>query len=118
MEFEFKISLHLDDIPLLLFIQEKLGIGKVDNYTSGMASYRVTKQSELWFLIEIFEKFPLNSTKYLDYLDFKKAFELNNSSKSALTKQEINKLKDGMNIIRTDLSMPEWHKLRITPNGV
>jgi len=117
IEFEFKISLHLDDLSVLLFIQEKLGIGKVDT-SSGMASFRVNKQSELWFLIEMFEKFPLNSTKYLNYLDFKKALELYNSSKSALTKQEINKLKCRMNKLRTDLTMPDFHKLRITPHWV
>jgi hypothetical protein len=64
----------------------------------------------------MFEKFPLNSTKYLNYLDFKKALELYNSSKSALTKQEINKLKCRMNKLRTDLTMPDFHKLRITPH--
>ena len=116
VEFEFKISLHLDDLPVILFIQKNLGIGKVD--TSGMASFRVNKQSELLILIEIFEKFPLNSTKYLNYLDFKKALELYVLSKSALTKKEISKLKARMNSLRTDFTMPNSHKLRITPEWV
>lgn len=118
VEFEFKISLHLDDLAVILFIQKNLGIGKVD--TSGMASFRVNKQqqSELLILIEIFEKFPLNSTKYLNYLDFKKALELYVLSKSALTKEEISKLKARMNSLRTDFTMPNSHKLRITPEWV
>lgn len=73
MEFEFKISLHKDDLPALQVIQEKLGIGKIDTYGK-MSSFRVNKHKDLLILLDIFTKFPLNSTKYLNYLDFKLAF--------------------------------------------
>ena len=36
----------------------------------------VTKKDDMIFLISIFDKYTLNTTKYLDYLDFKKAFNL------------------------------------------
>lgn len=67
--------------------------------------------------MEIFEKFPLNSTKYLNYLDFKKALELY-KVKSPGAIREINMLKNRMNVLRTDFTMPESHQLRITPNWV
>lgn len=50
--FFFKISLHVDDVSVLEFIQKTLGFGKV--YTSGKASFMVSNQKELKFLIDIF----------------------------------------------------------------
>ena len=117
VEFEFKIALHKDDLPVLLFIKEKLGIGKIDT-SLNMASFRVGKLNELLFLLEIFEKFPLNSTKYLNYLDFKKGIELYIKSKSSSTIEIIYNLKSRMNTKRTDFTLPESHQLRITPYWV
>ena len=117
VEFEFKIALHKDDLPVLLFIKEKLGIGKIDT-SLNMASFRVGKLNELIFLLEIFEKFPLNSTKYLNYLDFKKGIKLYIKSKSSSTIEIIYNLKSRMNTKRTDFTLPESHQLRITPYWV
>lgn len=117
MEFEFKISLHLDDLPLLQTIQGKFGIGKIDIYGK-MASYRVRRHDELLVLIDIFSKFPLNSVKYLNYLAFKQAFELYNSKSDwgPVVQKKIEVLKNSMNNQRTDFSMPDNHKIRVTPN--
>jgi hypothetical protein len=114
--FEFKISLHKDDLAVLVFIQESLGKGKVD-ISGGKASFRVVKHHELLFLLEIFDKFPLNSNKYLNYLDFKQAFDLY-KIKSPLAIKEIIKLKNGMNTLRTSFTMPLEHRIRITPYWV
>lgn len=118
VDFEFKISLHQDDMPALLYIQKTLGIGKVD--TSGtMSSYRVRTQKELQVLIKIFDKFTLNSSKYLNYLVFKQAFELyiTSKTKSDSLIQTIQNLKDGgVNRTRTCHILPEEHKLRLTPS--
>jgi len=120
-EFEFKIGLHIDDLEVLLLIQKNLGVGKVD--TSGkIANFRVSKHKDLSILLEIFDKFTLNSTKYLNYLDapHKKAFELYVSSKSKLpsTIELISQIKIGMNSLRTEFTMPKSHQLRITPYWV
>lgn len=116
MEFEFKISLHKDDLPALQVIQAKLGIGKIDTYGK-MSSFRVNKYKDLLILFDIFTKFPLNSTKYLNYLDFKQAFELYFcNSKSDATIDHINKLLNRMNTKRAVFSMPKDHIIRITPN--
>ena len=118
-EFEFKISLHVDDLEVLFFIQKTLGIGRVDTYGK-FANFRVSKHQDLLILFEILDKFTLNSTKYLNYLDFKKAFELYMSSKSKLPSiiELISQIKNGMNSQRTDFSMPKSHQLRITPYWV
>lgn len=54
----------------------------------------------------------------MDYLDFKKAFELYVTSKSSSTTEIINNLKSRMNTKRTDFALPESHQLRITPYWV
>jgi hypothetical protein len=135
-EFEFKISLHIDDLEVLRplpprssagggggggwgLIKKTLGIGRVDTYGK-KASFRVSNHQNLPILFEILDKFTLNSTKYLDYLDFKKGFELYMSSKQKLpsTIELISQIKNGMNSQRTDFSMLKSHQLRITPYWV
>ncbi|MZE47790.1 hypothetical protein GTY49_33630, partial [Streptomyces sp. SID5477] len=41
-----------------------------------VCSYRINKKSELSKFIEILNSSPLNGVKYLDFLDFSKAFDL------------------------------------------
>ena len=51
-----------------------LGIGKVRLYKNECI-FNVADKEGIKLLISIFDKYNLN-TKYLDYLDFKKAFNL------------------------------------------
>jgi LAGLIDADG endonuclease len=72
-------------------------------------------------LIPIFEEFPLNTTKHLDYLAFKKAFFLfSNRRSSELNKpdlySEILELKHSMNTKRVSDVLPRGHEIRITGN--
>lgn len=55
---------------MLGFTQENLGIGKVSVYGNRL-TYSVTKKEEIAKLLEIFTKYPLKSTKYLNFSDFK-----------------------------------------------
>lgn len=73
--FEFRISLHVDDKELLFKIKNNLKLGSVVVKDS-VCIYMVNKQEEIKVLIEIFNKTPLNSTKYLNFICFKQAFEL------------------------------------------
>lgn len=125
--FFFQIKLHIDDYNVLESIQESLGIGKV--YTSkDEATFVVTAKEEVKIIIDIFNKNSLNSTKYLNFLSFKKAFELYTGNsftedhKSSLSqdlrsldlKKEIELIKSNMNSKRFDFKLPESHKIRIT----
>lgn len=72
-------------------------------------------------MIPLFEQFPLNSTKLLDYLAFKKAFFMFLNRKSCeLNKpdlyQKILELKDSMNAKRVSYVLPLGHEIRITGN--
>ncbi|KAG0122973.1 putative maturase [Tuber indicum] len=108
--FMFSIGLHLDDIDVLYFIQKSLGIGIV---SKSSYEYGIKK------LFVIFDKYNLNTTKYLDYLDFKEAFNLYHSRDSLVTeklKENILNLKNRMNTNRVSFDLPFDHKIKITTN--
>jgi len=114
--FIFQIGLHIDDLPTLLFIQKNLGIGTVS--TSGnTAVFKVGSQKEISIIIGIFNNSPLNSTKHLNFLDFKTAFYLykNTKKKTLELKKEIDSIRSGVNSKRSNFKMPESSKhIRIT----
>jgi LAGLIDADG endonuclease len=115
--FRFQIGLHIDDLDMLLFIQKTLGFGKIST-TKAQAYFDVAKLKDVGRIIEIFTNFPLNTHKHLNFLDFKKAFELyiNNTAKTLELIQEIETLKKGMNTQRSNFENSESRKFRITPN--
>lgn len=74
-QFEFNIALHIDDLAVLNFIQSRLNMGKVYlNETS--ATLKINRQAEVSSLIDLIDLNPLNTTKRLDFEDFKKAFNI------------------------------------------
>ena len=114
--FMFVIGLHLDDLEALNYIQNKLNIGIV-RIAKDECKFVVTKEEELSVVISIFDMHKLNTSKYLDYLDFKKAFNIYNDREGFLTEELKNKvleLKDGMNKKRLDFNMPADHKIIVT----
>nr|YP_010608740.1 hypothetical protein PNX16_mgp031 [Drechslerella dactyloides]WAN89820.1 hypothetical protein [Drechslerella dactyloides] len=80
-----------------------------------MAIFTVSSQKEISIVIEIFNNSPLNTTKHLNFLDFKKAFYLyiNTTKKTLNLKKEIDNIKNGMNNERSYFEMPANH-IKIT----
>jgi len=72
---EFTIFLHLDDKHVLDYIQKRLNIGHV-RYYDKTSKFSVYSKTELNEIINIFSKYPLNTSKRLNFEDWKKAFEL------------------------------------------
>ena len=109
VSFRFEIHLHVDDTPLLHDIRQELGMGEV--FTSGEKStLAVSRLDEVRKIIAIFTKYPLNTTKLLNFLAFSKAFDLYTTrSKESTSKviEEIINLKNTMNSKRTDFIMSE-----------
>lgn len=68
-------------------------------------------------LIPLFDKFPLNGIKYLDYLAFREAIAIKNSTEGTKDSKfkSILELKTSMNTKRVNFDMPSTHSLRITP---
>lgn len=113
--FRFQINLHKDDIDVLYYIHKTLGFGEVRSYHN-FSSFTVTRLKDIALLLEIFDKYPLQGSKWLNYRDFSKAFELYlNSDRGAKTLKDILNIKNGMNRLRSDFIMPNSKEIRITP---
>ena len=115
--FKFQIHLHIDDIEVLYFIQKTLGVGRVSPNGVASAIFRVRKQEDVAKIIDIFSKYPLNTFKFLNFLDFKRGFEIYTSSKQKTSKiiQEVETIRCNMNSQRSNFSLPVSYKVRITP---
>ena len=118
--FMFNIELHIDDLNILILIKDILNIGNI-RINKDKCTFTVSNRDGILVLIQIFDKYNLNTTKYLDYLDFKKAFNLYFNRDNNLTDLEIKdlfdqilSLKNGMNTKRTDFTMPLIYKIIIT----
>ena len=65
---EFTIFLHLDDKHVLDYIQKRLNIGHV-RYYDKTSKFSVYSKNELNEIINIFSKYPLNTSKRLNFED-------------------------------------------------
>lgn len=70
--FKFSIELHVDDIEILHKIAQTLGVGSVNLVkTRDSAIFSVYKLDDIVrVIIPIFQEFPLQTTKYLDFTSF------------------------------------------------
>lgn len=114
--FKFAIQLHVDDIKMLHLIQSTLGIGKV-YITGSTAGFVVTNVKDTTKIIDIFSRYTLNTTKLLNFLDYKKAFEIYTSSRLKIKDiiDQVEKIGSGMNNLRSDFTLPPFYSARITP---
>jgi hypothetical protein len=115
--FKFQIQLHIDDLKMLHLIQSTLEMGKV--YITGSAArFVVTNVKDTAKIIDIFSRYPLNTTKLLNFLDFKRAFYIYTSSrlKTPEILDKVEKIRSGMNSLRSDFSLPPSYSVNVTPN--
>jgi len=117
--FRFSIDLHKDDVSALEYIKSKLNIGYEIAVYGNTCRFSVALRKDIEVLISLFDRYNLNTTKYLDYLDFKKAFYLyhenDNTDKRTLIDKLV-KIKNGMNKNRTDFLLPYDHQIVISPS--
>lgn len=115
--FMFKIGLHKDDEKVLRDIKDRLRIGGVRIYKDECI-FSVTDKKGIALLIDIFDKYNLNTSKYLDYLDFKKAFHFYSNRSEDLNpymvKDTILPLKNKMNNSRINFDRPNNSEIVIT----
>lgn len=81
-----------------------------------MAYFIVSRHADLKLIIDFFTKHPLNTVKYKEFLDFKKAFELYEgaSVKDIRLKELLDNIRSGMNKQRTDFTLRDQDYV-ITP---
>jgi hypothetical protein len=105
VSFKFKIELHIDDVEILHKISKMLGIGKVYTYTYTGVKNRNLAMFMVWnikeiveVLLPIFQEFPLQTSKYFDFIAFSEAvlikLECSQQDKSKkLSETGFNKIK-------------------------
>lgn len=117
-KFKYSINLHKDDSPLLFYIQKRLNIGAVYE-GKHFSTFIASSKSDVEKLIYIFDNYPLNTSKYLNYMCWRKAFHLytDNVSLNSLSipHDTILNFKSSMNKNRTNFNLPDNHKINITP---
>lgn len=95
----FKIHLHSRDLPLLEKIKSYFGVGNIYELKKGTIQYQVTSIKELKVILDHFDKYPLVTSKWADYILFKQGIELI-LNKAHLTTEGLRKfiaLKASMN---------------------
>nr|WPM94709.1 hypothetical protein [Ceratocystis fimbriata] len=113
--FRFQINLHKDDLKVLHYIQESLGFGEVRSYKD-FSSFTVTRFKDISQLINIFDTYPLQGSKWLNYKDFVEAFKLyTDTDRSAEVLAKIIDIKNNMNSLRSDYSISEDKVINLTP---
>lgn len=114
ISFKFGIHLHLHDIETLESIKANLHCGVISiSRISNSAKLEINNFNDIRTkLLPLFEEFPLNGVKHLDYLAFKKGMDI--KLDQGLSKQQkwelTGELKKGMNSKRVDFEMPITHK--------
>ena len=88
----FKLSQHEYNIKLLNFIKSQLSIGNINKEVkTKMVIYRIRERKKLAEVIfPIFNKYPLLTSKYFNYLKFKEAYRI--LEDNTLTKTQQNEL--------------------------
>jgi len=87
----FAIGLHTKDIALLEAIKSFWGVGNIHKHGEHSLQYRVESIKDLQVIVDHFDKYPLVTCKSIDYIIFKKAFDLIKEQEH-LTKEGLLKL--------------------------
>lgn len=112
----FTIELHIDDIEVLYKIAKNLGAGSVlRKKTRDSAIFTISKFEDInSVLIPLFINFPLQTTKYLDFISFADAASiilnskiLKNKSLSSLDLEKLIGLKQSTNTKRLIINEEE-----------
>lgn len=106
----FKLSLPAYNIKLLYFIKKQLGVGMVKKEAkTDICSYTIRDRNKLKDVIfPIFDRYPLLTHKYFDYLNFKETYsKLENNYDTKF--QQVKKRSDLVNkVTSVGLISPAW----------
>ena len=114
----YKIAQSRYNLRALYYIKKQLGIGSItkDN-TKGQIFIRDRKMIKT-VLLPIFDKYPLLTTKYFDYLKFKQAFDILENNN--LSKEEKN---DKLSVLKNakapiNYKSPAWANVNLPLESV
>lgn len=114
----FTLCLHIDEAPLISYISQRLGVGNLV-LRENSVNYTVSSKDALLVIFNILDKTPLNTSKNLNYIVFRQAYDLYFYRESTkITPElfkEITNLKEKMNKKREEFKQPIDHVIQITP---
>lgn len=113
----FTLSLHKDELPLLEYLARRLGVGNL-SIREKSVSYTVSSKEDLAKIFIILDKRPLNTSKNLNYIMLRQAYDLYFNRESIKVSMELRKkmmdLKNQMNKKRIDFNKAKDHSIHIT----
>ena len=113
----FTLCLHKDETPLLKYVAQRLGVGNL-SVGEKAVSYTISSKNDLLKIFSIFDKRPFNTSKNLNYIIFRQAYDLYFNRESIKVSTELQKimidLKNQMNKNRIDFNQPKGHSIHIT----
>lgn len=72
----FQIHLHSRDLALLEMIKSYFGVGQIYVEKNGSIQYKVSSIKDLRVIIDHFDRYPLVTSKWADYILFRQGVEL------------------------------------------
>lgn len=106
----FKLSQNEYNMRLLYFIKSQLGVGNINKEAkTNMVNYRIRDRKKLSEVIfPIFDKYPLLTSKYFNYMKFKEAYSI--LENTILTKAQKDKLMFNLllKVPSNDFIAPAW----------
>jgi len=116
-KFIFALCLHKDETSLIKYITQRLGVGNI-SIRDKSVNYTLSSKGDLLNIFSIFDIRPLNTSKNLNYILFRQAYDLYFNRESLKVTMEQRKviinLKDQMNKKRIDFNQPKGHSIDIT----
>ena len=100
MKLRFKISLHIDDVKVLHTIESNLGFGRiVEENSRNSCSFIVEDSLNIDKLCDIFNHYPLHTSKKLDFISFYEVslIRATNKAISDVDMKKIVSIKNSMN---------------------
>lgn len=114
----FTFCVHKDELELIKYIAQRLGVGNI-SVGCKTISYTISSKNDLLKIFSIFDTRSLNTSKNLNYIVFRQAYDLYFNRESIKVSLELRKkmrdLKDQMNKNRIDFNQPKGHSIKITP---
>ena len=116
-KFIFSLCLHVAEVPLINKIFRRLGVGNI-HIRSSTVNYTISNKEGLAKIFSILDKKSLNTTKYLNYITFRQAYDLYANRGSRFVEKELKgkilSLKDQMNKKRVNFDLPLSHSVNIS----
>ena len=104
----FKLAQSRYNLRVLYFIKKELGVGSVTrDGTKGQYFIRDRKLIES-ILVPIFDKYPLLTTKYFDYIKFKKALSILNNVNMNKEDKNVKLIEIKNSIVGVNYVSPAW----------